>query len=87
MVEHLVVASYRDPQIRDRLTVLYQRFAGIIRASLVIARPDLSPAQAQAISYAIVALAHSSPTLAWLRLDHGVGPALRAAAHVLVTRP
>jgi len=87
MVEHLVVASYRDPQIRDRLTVLYQRFADIIRASLATARPDLSPSQAQGLSHAIVALAHSAPTLAWLRLDHGVGPALRTAAHVLVTRP
>ncbi len=87
MVEHLVVASYRDPQIRDQLTLLYQRFAGIVRASLLIARPDLSPAEAQSTSHAVVALAHSSPTLSWLRLDDGVGPALRRAAHVLVTRP
>lgn len=87
MVEHLVVASYTDARVRDRLTAMYQRFADIVVVSLRSAHPDISAAQGRAVSHAVVALAHASPTLAWLRLDSDVNQSLRAAAGKLVAPP
>lgn len=87
MIEHLVVASYNDAAVRDRLTDMYRRFAGILEASLGAARPELAQSQRRAISCAVLALAHASPTLAWLRLDNESGTSLRSAAGALVAQP
>ncbi len=84
MIDHLVVASYRDPEVRDGLTSMYHRFGDIIEASLGAARPDMSHAVRRATSHAVVALAHASPTLAWLRLDTEIRSSLRSAAGALV---
>jgi len=84
LVEHLIVASYADERLRERLGAMYRRFTEIIEEAVADARPQLPADRRRRLAHAVVALGHASPTLSWLRLDPDLTADLRAAAQRLV---
>jgi hypothetical protein len=69
LIDHLVAASYLDTTIRDGVSKMYHRFFEILLESFSLAHPDVDETQRRVAAHAVLALAHATPTLEWLKVD------------------
>jgi AcrR family transcriptional regulator len=84
LIDELIAHSYRDERIRDELGSLYRKFAELLDHAVDSQYPDSPRAMRRAVSYSLLALAHSSPTLAWLDFDPEHLVKIRTAADLLL---
>lgn len=69
LIDHLVAASYLDPSIREGVSKMYHRFFEILLESFALAHPNVDETQRRVAAHAVLALAHATPTLEWLKVD------------------
>lgn len=84
IVEQLISASYADDRLRHRLAALYGTFERILAESIRAAHPGADEASVGSTAHAVLALAHASPTFAFLGLRSDGTTSLRAAAEQLL---
>jgi AcrR family transcriptional regulator len=84
LIDHLIAASYLDPSIRDGVSKMYERFFEILIESFSLAFPNVDETTRRTAAHAILALAHATPTLEWLRVDNdNIGQSLTTARQIV----
>lgn len=69
LVDELVADSYHTPSTRDVLAGMYRTFQGLLEEALADAYPDAVRKDREVAAHLVLALAHASPTFAWLGFD------------------
>jgi AcrR family transcriptional regulator len=85
LVDELVADSYHTPATRHALAGMYRTFQSLLDESLSEVYPGAEPTALAVVNHGLLALAHASPTLAWLDFDPDHYAKVRRAADLLLS--
>jgi len=85
LIDELVADSYHTPATRHALAGMYRTFQSLLHESLSEVYPDADATTLAVVNHGVLALAHASPTLAWLDFDPDHYAKVRRAADLLLS--
>jgi AcrR family transcriptional regulator len=84
LVDELVADSYHTPSTRTALAGLYLTFQRLLDDATAERYPGADPAERAVVNHGLLAMAHASPTLAWLAFEPEHYARIRRAADLLL---
>jgi AcrR family transcriptional regulator len=69
LIDELVADSYHTSSTREVLAGMYRTFQELLEEALADTYPDADPTDREVAAHLVLALAHASPTFAWLGFD------------------
>jgi hypothetical protein len=85
LIDELVADSYHTPATRHALAGMYRTFQSLLDESLSEVYPGADPTALAVVNHGVLALAHASPTLAWLDFDPDHYAKVRRTADLLLS--